>query len=63
MSSLLLTGLLHVFPGFDDTGSDGVVDVTDTFLGHGFVTDVLGFVLDSLHLLEGGLLGDLERQI
>jgi hypothetical protein len=47
--------LLHVFPGFDDTGSDGVVDVTDTLLGHGFVTDVLGFVLDSLHLLEGGL--------
>jgi len=41
--------LLHIFPGFDDTCGDWVLKIKDTSLLHGLVTNVLGFLLDTLH--------------
>jgi len=40
---------LHVFPGLDDTGRDGVGQVEDTLLAHSLVTNVLGLRGDTLH--------------
>jgi len=40
---------LHVFPGFNDTSADGVLEVQDTFLLHGLITDVLSLHGGSLH--------------
>ena len=45
----VMPDFLHIIPGLDDTGGDGVGEVEDTFLLHGFITDVFIFVLDSLH--------------
>jgi hypothetical protein len=40
---------LHIFPGVDDTVSDGVLEVEDTLLLHGFVTDVLVLLVNTVH--------------
>ena len=41
--------LLHVFPRFNNTGFDGVVQVKDTSLLLSFVTDEIVFVGGALH--------------
>jgi hypothetical protein len=45
----VLPDLLHIIPVADDTGSDGVLEIEDTSLLLGLVTDVLRFDLDTLH--------------
>jgi len=45
----VMPDLLHIFPGLDDTGSDGVGKVEDTSLLHGLITDVLRLLLGALH--------------
>ena len=37
----VMPDFLHVFPGLNDTSGDGVLEVEDTSLLHGFVADVL----------------------
>lgn len=45
----VLPDLLHIIPVADDTGSDGVLEIEDTSLLLGLVTDVLRLDLDALH--------------
>jgi len=41
--------LLHILPGLDDTGGDGVLKIEDTSLLLGLLTDELGLVGGTLH--------------
>ena len=46
----MVPDFLHVFPGLDDTSTDGVSKVKDTSLGLSVITDVVILLSNTLHL-------------